>query len=238
MKVLQFSGGKDSLAVLYLSRPDLKDIDVHFGNAAALPSVVEYVQRVCDRLGARLKIIRPEQAIEVFQAEHGLPSDLLPVWNTKQTAWTGSGVKLQSSASCCSAMLWGPMYRAVLNSGSRTVLRGAKACDEQRGVPPGFTDENGISYFSPIWNWSDEDVFSYLKREGAEIPEHYGEVDSSLDCWLCTGHTHSSHANDQFKYIRNHHPELWPSLQQRLARVKGAVKSETAAFDAAIDGVI
>lgn len=236
MNVLQFSGGKDSLAVLYLSRPHLHEIEVHFGDAAALPEVREFVQRTCEKLGATLRIIRPSVDIEDQQSRFGLPTDVLPVWNS--VAWTFGGAQLQSSVSCCSANLWGPLYRAAFETGAKLVLRGAKACDEQQGVANGFTDENGITYSSPIWDWTDGEVMAYLEREGAEIPSHYSEVNSSLDCWLCTGHTHSRHANSQFRYLKKHHPDLWARLETRLSTVKTAVRAETAAFDAAIDGVI
>lgn len=233
--VLQFSGGKDSLALLYLARPHLDRIEVHYGDTgAAFPHVARFVRETCDKIGASLKVIRPPVAIEAFQAEYGLPSDLLPVWNAKETAWTKgeSGPLLQSTVSCCGAMLWQPLYDAARVSGATLVLRGTKECDGQKGVAPGFTHD-GITYDAPLWGWSDADVLAYLKEQGAALPEHYGEVNSSLDCWLCTGHTTAEHAPDMLRYLAKRYPEYAPIVKERASAVGRAVNAETSKLNTA-----
>lgn len=236
--VIQFSGGKDSLAVLLLARKYLDQIEVHFCDTGAqLPEVVSYIVRTCRNLGAKLVIVRPNQDIVAYQEERGLPSDVVPVWATKEYAWTSREkpkTLIQSTVTCCTAMLFAPLHKALVDSGATLVLRGAKFCDEQRGVAPGFADQ-GIEYAAPIWDWSDDDVFAYLEAEGAEIPAQYAEVNSSLDCWLCTGHTHASNRGAQFNYLRKHRPDLWPALESRLTRVRDAIRADTASFDAVLE---
>ncbi|WP_042693646.1 phosphoadenosine phosphosulfate reductase family protein [Azospirillum sp. B506] len=56
--ILQYSGGKDSTAMLYLARPFLDRIDVVFANAGApYPHVLQFITSTCAQLGAKLTII-------------------------------------------------------------------------------------------------------------------------------------------------------------------------------------
>lgn len=238
--VLQFSGGKDSLALLYLARPHLDSIEVHFGDTGAVfPHVVEFVHRTCEKLGAKLNVVRPDIDIVDFQAQFGLPADIVPLWRLADMRWWMGDPRppqlIQASTSCCARMLWVPTYQAVIDSGSRLVLRGVKKSDERRGVEPGFVDDSGIEYRFPLWDWTDADVFTYLREQGAEIPEHYSAVNDGLDCWLCTGHTGTHYAADKLSYIRKSHPRLWEALEPRLVAVRDAINAETANLNNLLD---
>jgi 3'-phosphoadenosine 5'-phosphosulfate sulfotransferase (PAPS reductase)/FAD synthetase len=228
--VLQFSGGKDSLALLYLARPHLDNIEVHFGDTGELfPEIPEFVYRTCAKLGAKLVEVTPETNIHTYQDVFGLPSDIVPDWSTAAMAWLMRDKpkqRLQSSLTCCANMLWIPLDKAVKASGATLVLRGVKACDERRGVPPGYVDAAGVVYQFPLWKWSDADVVGYLEREGAAIPEHYQHVNDGLDCWICTAHTRTDYAKDRLVYLRDHRPELWPEVVRRVNIVRGVVDAE------------
>jgi 3'-phosphoadenosine 5'-phosphosulfate sulfotransferase (PAPS reductase)/FAD synthetase len=233
--VLQFSGGKDSLALLYLARPYLDRIEVHYADTgAAFPHVSRFVHDVCSKLGANLKVVRPPMAIESYQGEYGLPTDLLPVWQTTDTEWTHKERRdvLQSTVTCCANMLWFPLHRAAYESGATLVLRGAKECDDQRGKAPGYTDK-GVTFDAPLWAWSDRNVIDYLDNNGVELPEHYKTVNSSLDCWLCTGHTTAPHAPGHLKYLKENYPVYLPAVIERAKRVRDAVNLETSKLNAA-----
>lgn len=238
--VLQFSGGKDSLALLYLCRPWLDKTTVLFADSGAqFPHVTEYVERTCAKLGAILHTVRPEIDIREYHDRYGLPSDLVPVWDGPEWGWTNAEKPkqlLQSTATCCLQMLAIPMLRDTMKLGATLVLRGARNDEERRGVPSGTVDR-GIEYQNPLWDWTEKDVWEYLERVGAEIPDHYAEVNSSLDCWLCTGHTTESHAAAQFRYVKRHHPELWPELEYRITKVRNAVDTIHGKVNAAFDMV-
>lgn len=237
---IEFSGGKDSLAVMYLLRDRLSDPDVtvYFGDTGNVyPHMRESVANTCKKLGvANLKIITPPVRFDDYQASSGLPSDIVPVeasapmqpWR-KEKATT----LLQSSLTCCATLLWLPMQMAVMADGNSLVIRGAKECDGHKGVPHGY-EANGVRYESPIWGWSDDDVFSYLREVGAELPEHYEASNNSADCIFCTAFLTHKGAKERIEWTKKRYPELWPTLSSRLRLVKFIIDAERESVDAAL----
>jgi 3'-phosphoadenosine 5'-phosphosulfate sulfotransferase (PAPS reductase)/FAD synthetase len=221
--VLQFSGGKDSTALLYLARPHLARIRVlYVDTGAAFPHVKRHVVETCERLGARLTIVHSH--VREHIDAHGMPADVVPVEATAEMApflKAPAPVRLQSYLNCCAANLWLPMHEAVKASGARIVLRGSKLADARVGVPDRFM-AGGIEYRSPLWDWSDADVMAYLAAEGATLPEHYSEIPDSLDCWLCTAHM-AHHGRERLAWTREHYPDLWPEVAERMRQVAAAV---------------
>lgn len=239
--ILQFSGGKDSTALLYSARPYLDRITVVYGDTgAAYPHVKKYVEDRCRDLGATLHIVSPPLPVMEYTEKTGLPSDILPFWiEVQNVPWLRRTPEqlVQSPFLCCGAMIWAPMQQYIRDSGAKLVLRGAKSCDEHRGVSPGYV-EDGVAYESPIWDWSDEDVFGYLEREGVDLPEQYdakwGPIDS-LDCWCCTAHAGEGFVASRLKFTRERYPEFWPELADRHQRVREAVTAEMQRISEDID---
>jgi phosphoadenosine phosphosulfate reductase len=235
---LQFSGGKDSLAALYLARPLLDRIVVMFGDTGGtVPHLLEYVHDVCADLGAKLQVVSPPLPVAEYTRMFGYPSDVVPIWTMNELQpflREPPRYKLQSTMTCCSNMLLGPMQAAVMASDIRLVIRGAKEADARRGVAPGYIDKHGVEYTSPIWDWTDEQVFAYLKEQGAELAPHYDEVKDSMDCWLCTGHLPYGDGRNKLNFIKKHYPTLWPELERRLRIVKDTVTEGVASMDDAL----
>ena len=132
-------------------------------------------------------------------------------------------------------MIFEPMQKAVKESGVKTVLRGSKKSDSRVGVADGHV-EDGITYLSPLWNWSDAQVFGYLEKEGVTLPKHYTAVPDSLDCWLCTGHL-LRHGAAKAQWTKENYPDLWPELSRRLGALRDVIDSERAALAASFDVV-
>ncbi len=246
--VLQFSGGKDSTALLYVARPWLDRITVLFAETGAtFPHLVKHIHATCERLNANLVTITPPMDVLEHTRIHGLPADIVPVEASAVMARflnPPPAQLLQPYTQCCGAMLWDPMLRYVRDNGVDLVLRGSKARDRRVGVGPSAEVE-GVTYLSPLWDWSDDDVYAYLREQGASLPDHYGfsqedgrerpgAINDSLDCWLCTAHL-AHHGDEKMKYIRARYPDLWPVVSERMARVKSVLGAEMARINSALD---
>lgn len=207
----------------------LDRITVMFGDTGATyPHLVEYVETTCEALGATLLLVKPLEDVLSYTKRVGLPSDLVPVWATEELEpfmRDKPRQKIQSAMKCCMNMLLLPMYKAVVESGAKVLIRGTKKSDSRIGLANGTIDENGIKHVCPVWEWSDGDVYDYLRKEGAELAPHYSEVKSSLDCWCCTGHAPFDDFANKLAYTEKHYPDLWPELERRLTAVKEATRS-------------
>lgn len=228
MKALQFSGGKDSLACLYMHKDDPELVAVYADSGNPFPHVRDFVLRTARALGVSLVVASPDIPVKDWQDANGLPADILPVDASplmRGITKEKYPASLVPYVACCSANLWQPMAKAIAEMGATTVIRGSKASDGKVGVPDGHV-ENGVTYLSPLWNWSDADVFAYLKGLKAELPPQYEQGADSLDCWSCTAYM-NGHGQKRFAYLKANYPELYAQAKGRLDRVRDTVRQAT-----------
>lgn len=224
--LLQFSGGKDSTALLYMARPWLDRIEVAIVDAGAnFPHVQAHIERTCERLKVAPTIIRSDA--RAYVAANGLPADIVPVENFQAAPFMTDRPRLVPYLACCFANLMAPMADYVRESGHTLVLRGSKQADARVGAPDGFMAD-GVEYRSPLWRWSDAEVFAYLDGLGVELPDQYAHgVNDGLDCWFCPAHM--AHGGKQrLDYIRARHPDLWPEVRKNVQQVAGIVAAQFA----------
>lgn len=219
-KVLQFSGGKDSLACLYMHRDDPEVVAVYVDTGSAFPHVRAFVKRTAENLGVRLHVASPAKPCADWQLENGFPADVV-AWDATPEMRHMTGCQtapVVPYSTCCAVNLWAPMQAAVVGLGADTVIRGAKACDDKRSVPDGYV-ENGVTYRAPLWTWTDEEVFAYLRAVNAEVPPQYEMGADSLDCWCCTAYM-GAHGAQRFAYLKEHYPDLYADAANRLCGVR------------------
>ena len=233
--VLQFSGGKDSLACLHLLRPYWSRIVVLWANPGApLPEVVEQMRAV--------RALVPH-FVEVAgsQPEHiercGYPLDVVPAFATAQgQALTAGadGQRFQSVIECCAANLWRPMHEATLGLGATLIIRGQREAEALRARTRSGQVHDGIELLYPIEQWSDDDVSAYLGSVGAQVPGYYARgLTSSPDCWSCTAY--GAHLSERARYLAQHHPKKWRVIRPVLAVAREAIRQDHARLDAALD---
>jgi len=195
MKVLQFSGGLDSLACLLLLReePGLHVVTVLTDGAYA--STEEYLGRLAEAFPKiRFVVHRSDRDLPGF----GQPVDVVPL------RWTALGqyvrgkkdVRYQDTFSCCGRGIWAPLDRASRELGPTVIYRGQRNDDRLRDPMPDGAIVNGVEFRYPLATWSRQDVWHYVWANAPLlIPPGYGEGEkTSRDCWDCTAYLEDNRA--------------------------------------------
>lgn len=217
--VLKFSGGKDSLACLYLLRPWWSRVTVLWANSGdPYPETVEQMKHIRELVPNFVEVSGPG-CVRWHGREQTYPTDMVP--------WTASAVGrlcspgsprfvLHSTIDCCWVNVWAPMQKKIRELGADLVIRGERESEAYR--PPitnGMIDpDNGGTQLIPIRRWSKGDVFSYLRAEGVEVPRQYAYGMGSLDCLHCTGHL--GEAGGKLRYLRDFHVDVAVEYERRL----------------------
>lgn len=221
-KALHFSGGIDSLALLFFMRP-WDDVHVFWVNSgAAHPSTIEQMRRVRELVPHFHEVAGSQPAsIRNF----GWPADVVPVRLTRMGriahGTLGQGLMFQSYFDCCARSLWEPLRQAMLAHDVTDIYRGQRLEDKRRApVPDGAVDEFGITYHFPIEAWSRQQVLEYCRSECPDmIPDSYGQGEpTSRDCWNCT-----AYLDDAGARIGNLPPEQRQQVAQVITQLLDAV---------------
>lgn len=228
LALLQFSGGKDSLACLEMCKPYLDKIIVCWVNTGdAFPETIALMEKVRRDVPWFWEVNsnQPRQ-IET----HGWPVDVLPVEYTAygRTVTGDERPIMQGYPMCCGANLWAPLQIALKQSGATLLIRGTKASDGRKHPVRSGDVVEGVEYLFPVWEWSDAEVSSFLAEK---LPPHYATLNTSLDCRHCTAYLGENQS--KLAYMREHHPELACEVSRRLQIITDAVRSELAHLEGA-----
>lgn len=222
---LFFSGGKDSLACLELCKPYLDRIVVIWVNTGSnLFEVEECVTKVALEVPNFVEI-PTNQAWSI--EKNGYPADVVPINFTKlgQCFTKPQDIMLRSYLECCNENIWSPAYAKVQELGITGVIRGQRSDEGHRApIKSGYVAD-GIEYFFPLQDWSNEDVNNYLIKQGVEMTERLMmRSHTSLDCWNCTAFTDNS--VERMEYMKKYHPVKHQAVAKLLQRIDNAVMSE------------
>jgi phosphoadenosine phosphosulfate reductase len=217
---LHFSGGKDSLACLYLFKDELANITVyHLNTGDMCPETVAVVEEVKQWIP---NFVEVSTNVKKWRDEYGYPSDLAPA----KTHWIGvayglSNYKLVNRFDCCWSNIMKPMHDRMIADGVDVVIRGTKLSDTGKVPAEGPTDFYDV--LLPIVDWTHEEVFSYLEEVGApkNAIYNYFETVSAPECFGCTAWWDDGKA----KYLKDLHPEQYNIYRADLTSIASSISS-------------
>ncbi len=219
--VLQFSGGKDSLACLHLARPFWDRLTVVWVNTGdAFPETLAQMSAVRTMVPHFFEA-KSDQPAQIARA--GWPSDVVSVSATAFGRHVSgeTGPILQGYPACCGHNIWAPMQAAIAALGATLIIRGVRANDPRRGREEPGAVIDGVEFCFPLWNWTAEDVFDCLKSKCVALPDHYRYTKTSLDCQHCTAYLDEN--AEKMRYISMMHPEVSKEVQKRLKTIRSIV---------------
>jgi 3'-phosphoadenosine 5'-phosphosulfate sulfotransferase (PAPS reductase)/FAD synthetase len=218
---LCLSGGKDSLACLYLLRPFWERLTVYWLNSGdAFPETHAMMAKIRAMVPVFIEIMGQQPAVI---AKDGWPSDIVPYRYTSfgNIVHGASAFKLQSRYDCCWRSMMAPMYERMAGDGMTCIVRGKRhEEDDKTGLMSGYIDPNGVELQFPIYGWTGAQVRAYLKEQGVELPQFYKHGgDHSVDCMHCTAYWEDGHG----PYLKAEHPVLFEEWSRRMKLITGAV---------------
>lgn len=240
---LSFSGGKDSLALVHLLRPYWDRLRIyHVSTSDLLPETVEIVRAVEAMVPNWCEITTNSIA---YQEKFGLVSDIVPY----EATLTGRALlhgnagrtPIVGRAECCNANLWAPLQARLTADRITLSIRGTRRSDPAWGwlmasgsaTGPATFQDGPLTVWTPIHDWTIEQVFKYLQNVGAPIAAYYEEPykHSGPECARCTGWL------DEAKgaYLRRHHPAIAADYLVRLSRVRSALQPTLRRLEAEMD---
>jgi len=228
---LHFSGGKDSLALVYLLRPHWDRLTLyHVDTGDLLPEVREIVDMVEAMVP---RFVRVETDAKAWSGAVGLPSDLVPTTSTAMGLVIGaSRQRIVDRFECCAANIMVPMHDRMLQDGVTLVIRGTKRADLARLPHEGGPTGGGYDLWLPLLDWSHDEVFAYLRSVGAPICRVYEHKVQAPECATCPAWWNEGRA----AYLKKHHPDLFREYRERLAAVAAEVVPVWATLQTEMEG--
>lgn len=218
---LQFSGGRDSVATLYVMRPWWDRLKVyHMDPGDAFPETAAIVAQVANEV----PIIVVRGDVKRYHAEVAWPADVVPVDNTPLgRRVSGRAQALTSRYQCCWDNLMLPMHQRMLDDGITLIVRGQRDEDYAQAPMRSGGRAEGIEVLYPIESWSTADVDAYCRDHGLPMAPWYAEGAShGSDCMHCSAWLDDG----RIPYLKKHHPQTFHAVRERLAVIRAEVERQ------------
>lgn len=228
---LHFSGGKDSMACLYLLMPWVMSGRVHvywLNTGDVVPETISVIERMREWV----PIIEVRTDAVGWRKQYGDPSDIAPASASPLGRMYGmSDERIVGRFDCCWHNLMRPMHERMVSDGIDIVIRGTKLSDT--GRVPHVGDASDYEVMLPLMEWTHDDVFSYLKTVGAPVNpiyEHFTGI-SAPECLTCTAWWDDGKA----AYLKARHPEKLNEYRASLQTIKAALRKHLADLDSELE---
>lgn len=166
-------GAEDMLLTDLIFRHNI-DIEVFSLDTGRLPAeTYELIARTEAHYGRRIRLFFPEApAVEAFVADHGI---------------NGFYDSVEARKACCHARKVAPLRRALAGKGAWvTGLRASQSATRERLQTVAEDAANGLLKINPLADWSEEEVWAYLRAEGVPWNALHDKGYPSIGCGPCT----------------------------------------------------
>jgi phosphoadenosine phosphosulfate reductase len=218
---VQFSGGRDSLALLIALRPYWDRITVYYTNSGdAYPETKALIDAVKNVVPRFVEIMG---RVNEVHEQMGWPSDVMQPGTGFQLAREDIDgyVPLIDRHNCCFHSIMVPMHERMKADGITLLMRGQRDQDSTKSHVANGSVIDGIQLLFPIAHWTTEDVEKCIAAHGIPLPPFYAAgMTSTPDCMRCTAWLeHGAH-----KYLVVNHPEVASEVNARLIKIKVVVE--------------
>lgn len=217
---LQFSGGKDSIACLYLLKEYWPLLTVYFLNSGdAFPETLSLISRIKKEVPNFIEVHgEVKRTISVF----GIPSDVIPAssdYNAKLIDEKATGPRIINRYDCCSRSIMYPLHQRMYDDGITLIIRGQKDADSHKPYIKSGDKIDQFEFLFPIQDWTDNQVYSYILENKIRLSRLYQGFKSSGDCLTCSAWL----SEGRGAYLKQYHPESYLIYQERLNTIADAV---------------
>jgi phosphoadenosine phosphosulfate reductase len=162
------SFGKDSAIVLDIARRIKPDIPViHINTGLEFPETLKYRDRLVEEWGLNLWEYTPKKRYEELVAEYG------------------EGIHEKNPKLCCEILKVEPIKRAL--EGLDAWITGLRRDETDYRKNIRIVEDYGhIVKINPLANWTEEDVWRYLRENNVPYNPLYDQGYRSLGCKPCT----------------------------------------------------
>lgn len=223
--VLHFSGGKDSLACLWLLEPHWKKVVVAWCDTGdAFPETIALMRWVRDMVPHFMVV---QSNVRAQNDAWGWPVDVLPVRNHRaviEIMHPHERPRLQSCFACCRDNIWKPMHEAMTRMGATLIIRGQRVDEVQHSPVRSGDVRNGIEFLFPVEGWTSLQVREYVSSKPLGLPSNYAHMDTDLACMHCTGHLFENLGKR--RYMRERHQQQHAEVSRRLSVIKEQIAAD------------
>lgn len=133
------------------------------------PETLETRQRLIDKYGIPIHLVRPEQSVQEMEAEQGGP-----IYNSKPDL-------------CCHIRKIVPLEKAVTGYEAWiSAIRRDQAPTRAHAPIVGWDKKFGLVKINPLANWTKRDVWDYILKNDVPYNPLHDRGYPSIDCWPCT----------------------------------------------------
>ncbi|MGE0761468.1 MAG: phosphoadenylyl-sulfate reductase [Pirellulaceae bacterium] len=166
--------GPESAVLMDLICTHAPEIDLFTIDTGRLPDeTLALLDRIERRYERRIKVYYPNtEAVEAYVQENGI---------------NGFYNGLEERQSCCHIRKVEPFKRAVAGYKAWiTGVRREQSAERAKGEPLSWDDRNDMWKLSPLLEWTDEDVWAYIKARNLPYNPLHDKGYPSIGCAPCT----------------------------------------------------